>query len=145
MTFTGKPIGPPERRLSSKFAWVYLPESTFPICNKSVKNIPVTQYCTMLLNTTNVHANQMFPLSVCFGKNKIYFLLPLQPKGNWFYQARNQLRTPGGEKGFLRRAQIFWTMSNIFKLYPTHFSKGREKFSRGNFFPLRLPGYGPGF
>jgi len=29
-------------------------------------------------------------------------------------QARNQLGTPGGAKRFLRGAQIFWTMSNIF-------------------------------
>jgi len=27
-------------------------------------------------------------------------------------------------------------MSNIFKLYPTHFSRGGEKFSRGCFAPL---------
>ena len=42
-------------------------------------------------------------------------------------QARNQLETPGGEKSFLRRAQIFWTTSNSFKLYPTHFFRGGRK------------------
>jgi len=31
-------------------------------------------------------------------------------------------------------------MSNIFKLYPIHFSRGGEKFSRGGCAP---PGYGP--
>jgi len=31
-------------------------------------------------------------------------------------------------------------MSNIFKVSPTHFSRGGEKFSRGGFAPL---GYGP--
>jgi len=45
-------------------------------------------------------------------------------------QARNQLGTPGG-------AQIFSTMSNSFKLYPTHFSMGGEKFSRGCEAPMR--------
>ena len=50
-------------------------------------------------------------------------------------QARNQLWTPGGAKSFLRGAKIFGTMSNIFKLRPTHFSKGDKKFSRGGFAP----------
>jgi len=54
-------------------------------------------------------------------------------------QARNQLGTPGGVKSFLRGAQIFWTMSNIFKLYPTHFSRGGEKISRGSFVPPASP------
>jgi len=39
-------------------------------------------------------------------------------------QASNQLGTPVGAKSFLRGAQIFWTMSNSFKLYPKHFSRG---------------------
>jgi len=43
------------------------------------------------------------------------------------YQARNQLGTPGRAKSFLRGAQIFWTMSNSFKRFPTHFSRGGEK------------------
>jgi len=34
-------------------------------------------------------------------------------------------------------------MSNIFKLCPTHFSRGVKKFSRGGFAPLLSPGYGP--
>jgi len=38
---------------------------------------------------------------------------------------------------FLRGAQIFWTMTNSFKLCPAHFSKGSEKFSRGDSPPLR--------
>jgi len=38
-----------------------------------------------------------------------------------------------------RGAQIFWTMSNIFKLCPTHFSRRGKKNSRGT----RPPGYGP--
>ena len=33
-------------------------------------------------------------------------------------QARNQLGTAGGAKSFLRGAQIFWTISNSFKLSP---------------------------
>ena len=45
--------------------------------------------------------------------------------------ARNQLGTPGGAKSFLRGAQIFWTMSNMFKLYPTHFSRGAKHFLEG--------------
>jgi len=45
-------------------------------------------------------------------------------------QARNQIGTPGGAKSFLRGAQIFGTMSNIFKLCPTHFTRGGENFSR---------------
>jgi len=32
-------------------------------------------------------------------------------------------------------------MSNSFKLYPTHFSRGEEIFSRG----ASPPGYGPGY
>jgi len=35
-------------------------------------------------------------------------------------------------------------MSNVFKVCPTHFSRGGEKLSRGCFTPLRPPGYGPG-
>ena len=47
-------------------------------------------------------------------------------------QASNQLGTPGGAKSFLRGAEIFWTMSNIFKLCPTHFFQNiSNKFSRG--------------
>jgi len=49
-------------------------------------------------------------------------------------QARNQLGTPGGAKSFLRGAHIFCTMSDIFKLYPTNFSRGGEKFSRGRLY-----------
>jgi len=41
-------------------------------------------------------------------------------------QARNHLWTPGGAKSFPRGAQIFWTMSKIFKLRPTHFCRGQE-------------------
>jgi len=41
-----------------------------------------------------------------------------------YYQARNQLGTSGGAKSFLIGAQIFLAMSNNFKLYPTHFSRG---------------------
>jgi len=54
-------------------------------------------------------------------------------------QARNQLGTPGGAKSFPRGGQIFWTMSNIFKICPTHFSRGGEKFQKGGFAPLRPP------
>jgi len=42
-------------------------------------------------------------------------------------QARNKLGTPEGAKKFVRGAQIFWTMSNSFKLYATHFSRGWRK------------------
>jgi len=45
-----------------------------------------------------------------------------------FHQARNQLGTPGGAKSFPSGAKIFWTMSNIFKMCPTHSSRGREFF-----------------
>jgi len=44
-------------------------------------------------------------------------------------QACNQHGTPEGAKSFLRGSQIF-------KLCPTHFSKGVEKFCRGCFAPL---------
>jgi len=43
--------------------------------------------------------------------------------GYSYTQARNQLGTPGEGKSVLRGAQFFWTISNTFKLYPTHFSK----------------------
>jgi len=56
------------------------------------------------------------------------------------FQARNQLWTPGGAKSFLGAGQFFKTMSNSFKLRPTHFSCGDENFSWGAFVP---PGYGP--
>ena len=55
-------------------------------------------------------------------------------------QARNQLGAPGGAKWFPRGAEIFWTMSNIFKLCPTHFSRGAKIFLGGIRPP---PGYGP--
>jgi len=42
-------------------------------------------------------------------------------------QARNQLGTPGGAKSFLRGAHIFCTMSDIFKLYPTHVNRPNNK------------------
>jgi len=42
-------------------------------------------------------------------------------------QACNQLGTSGGAKSFPRRAQIFWTMSNIVKLCATHFSRMERK------------------
>ena len=35
-------------------------------------------------------------------------------------------------------AQIFWTVSNSFKLRPTHFSRGSEKFSGRGEAPLFL-------
>jgi len=57
----------------------------------------------------------------------------------WWRQARNQLGTPGGAKSFPRGAQILWTMYNILKLCPTHFSRGDQKFSRG----AAPPGYRP--
>ena len=43
-------------------------------------------------------------------------------------QARNQLGTPGGAKSFPRGAQIFWTISNSFKLCLRHFPGGRKFF-----------------
>ena len=53
----------------------------------------------------------------------------------------NQLGTPGVAKSFLRRAQIFQTMSNSFQLCPTDFSRWGKKVCRwGLPFPL---GYGP--
>jgi len=45
-----------------------------------------------------------------------------------YKQAGYQLGTPGGAKSFLSGAQMFQTLSNSFKLCPTHFSKGRRKF-----------------
>jgi len=51
-------------------------------------------------------------------------------------QARNQLGTPGG-------AQIFSTMSNSFKLYPTHFSMGEKSFLGGAKPPCAPTSYGP--
>ena len=56
------------------------------------------------------------------------------------HQARNQLGTLRGAKSFLRGAQIFWTMSNSFKIYPTNFSRGGAKIFLGG---LRPPGYRP--
>ena len=43
-------------------------------------------------------------------------------------QACNQLGTQGGVKSFPRRAQIFWTVSNILILCPTHSSRGAKNF-----------------
>jgi len=57
-------------------------------------------------------------------------------------QARNQIGTPGGAKSFPSGAQIFWTMSNIFKLCPTYFSR-RGNLSTGVSPPCSPPGYGP--
>jgi len=47
-----------------------------------------------------------------------------------------------GEK-FSERSPNFLNMSNSFKLYPTHFSRGEKKLSRGDLAPLRTPSYGP--
>jgi len=52
-------------------------------------------------------------------------------KGAMAYQARNQLWTPGVAKNILKGAQVFSTTSNSFKLCPTRFSRGEEKFCRG--------------
>jgi len=46
-------------------------------------------------------------------------------------QARNRLGTPGGAKSFRRGVKNFWTMFNIFKPCPTHFSRGGENFLGG--------------
>ena len=54
------------------------------------------------------------------------------------FQARNQLWTPGVSKSFLGAGQFFKTMSNSFKIRPTHFSCGDENFSRGGFVHLWL-------
>ena len=54
-------------------------------------------------------------------------------------QARNQFGTPGGAKSFVSGAQIFWTTSNSFKIYPTNFSRGDEKFSGRELRPLCGP------
>jgi len=43
-------------------------------------------------------------------------------------QDRKQLGTPGRAKSFLRGAQMFWTMSNGFKICSAHFSRGGKKF-----------------
>jgi len=51
------------------------------------------------------------------------------------FQARKQLWTPGGATSFLGAGQFFKTMSNSFKIRPTHFSYGDENFSRGGFVP----------
>jgi len=54
-------------------------------------------------------------------------------------QARNQLGTAGGAKSFLRGGQIFWTMSNSFKLCPPHFSMERRKIFQGGLRHLAPP------
>jgi len=53
------------------------------------------------------------------------------------FQARNQLGTPGGEMSFLRGGH-FLTISNSFKIRPTHFFCGGENFSGGGFAPSWL-------
>ena len=51
-------------------------------------------------------------------------------------QARNQLGTLGGAKSFPKGAQNFWTMSNIFKLCPTYFSRRDEIFFKLHTFTI---------
>jgi len=51
-----------------------------------------------------------------------------------FTQARNQLGKPGGAKSFPKRAQIFWTMSNIFEFVQNIFPGEAENFL-GDFAP----------
>ena len=53
-------------------------------------------------------------------------------------QTRNQLGTQGWAKSFPRGDQIFWTMSNSFKLCPIHFSRGAKNIL-GGFAPPRHP------
>jgi len=43
-------------------------------------------------------------------------------------QARNQLGAPRVAKSFLRRDEIFQTMSNSFQLCPTDFSRAAKRF-----------------
>jgi len=47
--------------------------------------------------------------------------------------------TPGGAKRFPRGAKIFWTVSNSFRLCPTHFSRGAKNFP-GRLRPLLVTG-----
>ena len=100
--------------------------------------------CVILISSENVvykdsrflrlwRNNYSYDLSLVGYVRVLLRSIPNFPFCLFFYsvnQARNQLGTPGGAKSFLREAQIFWTMSNTFKLYPTHFSREGEKFSR---------------
>jgi len=54
------------------------------------------------------------------------------------HQARNQLRTPGGAKIFLRRAQNF-ELCPIILNYVQHIFPGGAKIFQGGFAPLRTP------
>ena len=81
--------------------------------------------------------HETWSYSTWFGKCSIHYACN---------QARNQLGTSGGAKSFLRGAQIFWTMSNSFKQYPTHFSRGAKNFLGGiRPSPSAPPGYGPAY
>jgi len=79
-------------------------------------------------------------LHMCCRKNGIELTIFLQ--GKLFQrktakkepkkQVRNQLWTPGGTKSFLRGPNFLnYSMSTSFKLRPTYFSRGDEKFCKG--------------
>jgi len=54
-------------------------------------------------------------------------------------QALNHFGTQGGAKNFLRGVPIFLTMTNNFKLCPTHFSRGGAKNFVGGIYPPASP------
>ena len=88
-----------------------------------------SQYFNWLLMVWNVGTSS-FNVFAKFDTKCIYFSKPgftYFTKSLSHQQARNQLGTPGGTKNFPRGANIFWTMSSIFKLCPTHFSRGEAK------------------
>jgi len=100
-----------------------------PIGLGTVRKAPYDGYTPMQKRLNNNAS------SICFGR----VLVRSQQINHWdlwtssisqscctHAQARNQFGTPGVAKSFLRGAQIFQTMSNIFQLCPAYFTGGRK-------------------
>jgi len=91
----------------------------------------------LLSQSLSFKAYNMFITAIYFWNCKKYtifissYTADATNKDKQYSQARNQLGTPGGAKIFLRGAQIFLTMSNSFKIYPTNFSRGAKNILGG--------------
>jgi len=96
--------------------------SSFLVCARTVLRCSGNKFCAGLINSRGLRE----PAELwAWGGHGLILLARVGVR-----QARNQPGTPGGAKSFLRGAQIFWTVSNSFKLCPTNFSRGVENFSR---------------
>ena len=126
------------RRWRIRWTEMYIKDRNSAATNEKVTNwrikLLLSQFFWLLLGSIGSRGNVEQPFD-CL----------IVQKRQAVQQARNQLGSPGEEKSFLRGAQIFWTigLSHIFKLYPTHFSRGAKILLRGLRPPCATPSYVP--